>query len=269
MAKTLKQMGFPGVDLTTRPRGHVLPENVARDLPRAHDALRRRGRFDTDDYDRVAVSKRPGGAPDALHPRQSWASPSSSSATTSSKDVAKLDSYLAQVKSDVEGLAAIAQHAGIAGGFHNHSGAYVGSALWGPLGGFCATPTPQPWAFTTIPAPLRSRAAKQAGRSAFTVSAQTSRWWLARISSGKKRAASGRRGCVRWGRDGRLPQVLPSAQGRRLRRAISLHVEYTDRGRDRSATDREGNGRNRTRLPLPEGAARRPCSELESAGRLL
>ena len=46
------------------------------------------------------------------------------------KDVSKLDSYLAQVKSDVESLAAIAQHAGISGGFHNHSGAYVGSSLW-------------------------------------------------------------------------------------------------------------------------------------------
>ena len=34
------------------------------------------------------------------------------------------------MKADVEGLAAIAGHAGIGGGFHNYSGTYVGSALW-------------------------------------------------------------------------------------------------------------------------------------------
>lgn len=41
-----------------------------------------------------------------------------------------LSRYLGKVKADVEGLAAIAGHAGITGGLHNHSGAYVGSALW-------------------------------------------------------------------------------------------------------------------------------------------
>ena len=33
LAGTLRSMGFPGADLTVRPRGHVLPENVGRDLP--------------------------------------------------------------------------------------------------------------------------------------------------------------------------------------------------------------------------------------------
>ncbi len=39
MAKTAKELGFDGVDLTVRPKGHVLPENVERDLPKATEAL--------------------------------------------------------------------------------------------------------------------------------------------------------------------------------------------------------------------------------------
>lgn len=38
--------------------------------------------------------------------------------------------HLARIKADVEGLAAVAGHAGIAAGFQNHSGTHAGSALW-------------------------------------------------------------------------------------------------------------------------------------------
>ena len=43
LAATLRSMGFPGADLTVRPRGHVLPENVERDLPLAYEALSAEG----------------------------------------------------------------------------------------------------------------------------------------------------------------------------------------------------------------------------------
>ncbi len=43
LAKTAKELGFDGVDLTVRPKGHVLPERVAEDLPRAVDTLRKHG----------------------------------------------------------------------------------------------------------------------------------------------------------------------------------------------------------------------------------
>lgn len=39
MAETANELGFDGVDLTLRPKGHVLPENVKRDLPKAIRAL--------------------------------------------------------------------------------------------------------------------------------------------------------------------------------------------------------------------------------------
>lgn len=41
--KTIKSLGFSGVELTVRPNGHVLPNNVAEDLPRAVDELRAAG----------------------------------------------------------------------------------------------------------------------------------------------------------------------------------------------------------------------------------
>jgi L-ribulose-5-phosphate 3-epimerase len=129
MATTLKQMGFPGVDLTTRPKGHVLPENAERDLPRVHEALAAEGvsipMITTGLLSRNDPSARP-----LLYAAAKLGIPYFKIGYYKFKDVSKLDSYLTQVKADVESLAAIAQHAGITGGFHNHSGAYVGSSLW-------------------------------------------------------------------------------------------------------------------------------------------
>ncbi|MBM3889643.1 MAG: sugar phosphate isomerase/epimerase, partial [Verrucomicrobia bacterium] len=42
-AKTIKSLGFQGVDLTVRPGGHLLPENVRRDLPVAVQAIHAAG----------------------------------------------------------------------------------------------------------------------------------------------------------------------------------------------------------------------------------
>ena len=41
--ETIKSLGFDGVELTVRPGGHVLPDNVAEDLPRAVEELRAAG----------------------------------------------------------------------------------------------------------------------------------------------------------------------------------------------------------------------------------
>jgi sugar phosphate isomerase/epimerase len=41
LAETAAEIGFDGVDLTVRPGGHVLPERVAGDLPKAVEIIRR------------------------------------------------------------------------------------------------------------------------------------------------------------------------------------------------------------------------------------
>lgn len=43
MAETARSTGFDGVDLTVRPKGHVAPENVREDLPKAIKAIRKSG----------------------------------------------------------------------------------------------------------------------------------------------------------------------------------------------------------------------------------
>jgi sugar phosphate isomerase/epimerase len=43
MADAAAQIGFDGVDLTVRPKGHVLPERVKDDLPKAVEAIRKAG----------------------------------------------------------------------------------------------------------------------------------------------------------------------------------------------------------------------------------
>jgi sugar phosphate isomerase/epimerase len=43
MAEVAAEIGFDGVDLTVRPKGHVLPERVEGDLPKAVEAIRKTG----------------------------------------------------------------------------------------------------------------------------------------------------------------------------------------------------------------------------------
>lgn len=43
LAELLAERGFDGVEATVRAGGHVLPERVEQDLPRLHDALKKRG----------------------------------------------------------------------------------------------------------------------------------------------------------------------------------------------------------------------------------
>ena len=41
MAEAAAEMGFDGIDLTVRPKGHVLPERVDTDLPKAVEAMKK------------------------------------------------------------------------------------------------------------------------------------------------------------------------------------------------------------------------------------
>jgi sugar phosphate isomerase/epimerase len=43
MSDAVADMGFDGIDLTVRPNGHVFPENVENDLPKAVEAMRKVG----------------------------------------------------------------------------------------------------------------------------------------------------------------------------------------------------------------------------------
>ena len=129
MARFLKGMGFPGVDLTVRPKGHVLPENAARDLPKAHEALKAEG-VDVPMITTGLLSNDDPAARPTLYTAAKLGIPFFKLGYYRYRDLSQLEAKLAEVKPQVDSLAALAEHAGICGGFHNHSGAYVGSAVW-------------------------------------------------------------------------------------------------------------------------------------------
>lgn len=129
LARTLKSIGFDGVDLTCRREGHVLPKNVERDLPRAQEAFAAQGLAIGMITTELTTAKDP------------TARPILSTAGRLKIPYFKLGYYrytaaedpeaaLVRVHEDVRGLAELAGECGIQAGYHNHSGADVGTAVW-------------------------------------------------------------------------------------------------------------------------------------------
>jgi L-ribulose-5-phosphate 3-epimerase len=122
-----RDMGFGGVDLTVRAAGHVLPERAAQDLPRALDSIRAAG---------VSVPMITTGL---TAPEDPAAVPTLSTAGRLGVPLFKIgywhykgdiDQSLASAKRATRGLVAIGREHNIAAGLHNHSGNYVGTAVW-------------------------------------------------------------------------------------------------------------------------------------------
>ena len=129
MAETAAEIGFDGVDLTVRPKGHVLPENVERDLPRAVEAVRSAGLV----ADRITTALTDPADPmtrrvletarelDIEIYRMGWLK------YDRKQPIAEqLDAYRLQM----EQLAQLNQHLGIHGAYQNHVGTGVGSPVW-------------------------------------------------------------------------------------------------------------------------------------------
>jgi sugar phosphate isomerase/epimerase len=128
LGKTTRELGFHGVDLTVRAKGHVLPERAAEDLPRAVETLRSHG---------MAVPMITTELLSAAHPT---ARPIISTAGRLKIPYLKPGYYrwgasepeqrLAEVRRDLQGLMELGKEFGVQIGFHNHSGDNVGMAIW-------------------------------------------------------------------------------------------------------------------------------------------
>jgi L-ribulose-5-phosphate 3-epimerase len=125
----IAESGFRAVDLTVRPDGHVLPERVEDDLPRAVETLRRSGltvplitTAITDARDPVsrrvlATAKKVG----VTHYRMGyWTYPKSPEPMQA----------LRELRPRVLELAALNRELGIRGGYQNHVGTRVGGSVW-------------------------------------------------------------------------------------------------------------------------------------------
>ncbi len=130
LGTAVRTMGFAGVDLTVRPGGHVLPERVADDLPKAVAAVRDAG---------SVVRMLTTGLTRADDPA---AVPTFRTARAVDVPLLKAGYYryaFKDVRAELDeavrsfaGLAARAGEAGVTIAYHNHSG-YIGAPVWDAL----------------------------------------------------------------------------------------------------------------------------------------
>jgi sugar phosphate isomerase/epimerase len=126
VGRAMRDTGFGGVDLTVRPKGHVLPERAAEDLPKAVEAIRSQG---------IAVPMITTEIVSASDPN---ARPILSTAAQLRIPYFKLGYWkwgadpletIRKVGDDIRGIVALAKEYGITAGMHNHAG-NVGLAIW-------------------------------------------------------------------------------------------------------------------------------------------
>ncbi len=129
VGKTAKDMGFDGIDLTVRPRGHVLPERVEDDLPKAVQAIRNAG---------IEVPMITTAIQDAGDPQ------TEPILRTASKlgiryyrmggfeygDATDPHARLAELKPRLRDLVQLNKQYDVCAGYHNHSGTGVGAPVW-------------------------------------------------------------------------------------------------------------------------------------------
>ncbi|EDY80503.1 AP endonuclease, family 2 [Verrucomicrobiia bacterium DG1235] len=129
MAKMAKAIGFDGIDLTVRPGGHVLPENVVQDLPRATEAINAAG-LDApmmttavddakDPVDRQVLSQA------AKHGikryRMNW---------FPYPEGISMPETVGNCQSRIQSLSALNRELNLIGCYQNHAGTLVGASLW-------------------------------------------------------------------------------------------------------------------------------------------
>lgn len=123
------EAGFDGVDLTVRPNGHVVPERVAEDLPKAVEAIKKAGLkvhmittaiTKADEPHTEAILKTAGSLGIAYY-RMGWIEYDGKTG---------MEENLKAIREQLAKLAALNKKYKIHGGYQNHSGANFGSAVW-------------------------------------------------------------------------------------------------------------------------------------------
>jgi len=129
MAQVAAQIGFDGVDITVRPDGHVLPERVTEDLPKAVDSVRKAGMnvfmittsiTDADNPFTDSILKTASSL-GIQHYRTGWLHYNSQKS---------IEDNLKDIELQLTKLAAINKKYSIYGEYQNHSGDYFGAPIW-------------------------------------------------------------------------------------------------------------------------------------------
>ncbi|RKR13319.1 sugar phosphate isomerase/epimerase [Maribacter vaceletii] len=123
------EMGFSGVDLTVRPKGHVLPSNVEKDLPKAIAAIKKGGsscKMITTtienaskqlDIEVIKTAAKEG----VMFYRSNW--------FAYKKEISMEDS-LAFYTEEIQKLGELNKKFGIIGCYQNHAGLKIGGSFW-------------------------------------------------------------------------------------------------------------------------------------------
>jgi sugar phosphate isomerase/epimerase len=125
----LKDLGFAGCDLTVRPGGHVEPALAPADLYRAVEAIRAEG-VEVPMITTAFVSAADPSARSVLAIAGRMKVPYFKLGYWRYRPTDQIEARLNEVRADVSGLVALGRAYGMAAGFHNHSGDYVGQAVW-------------------------------------------------------------------------------------------------------------------------------------------
>ncbi|GAA4107939.1 sugar phosphate isomerase/epimerase [Aquimarina addita] len=129
MAEAAKEIGFDGIDLTVRDKGHVSPEKVLEDLPKATEAIKAFG-FTPDmittkikDIDNPLHIKILETASQLHYTycRMGWLKYSENN---------KILKDLNEFKNKITDLSKLTHSLGIIGTYQNHAGIYMGSSIW-------------------------------------------------------------------------------------------------------------------------------------------
>jgi L-ribulose-5-phosphate 3-epimerase len=128
MAKKAAEIGFDGIDLTVRPGGHVLPERVQTDLPRAVEAIKKAGLQplmmttaveDAKGTDETVL--RTAAQQGIRYYRMNW---------YRYPEQQPLPEAISKFQKQVASLSQLNRQLGLVGCYQNHAGKLVGASAW-------------------------------------------------------------------------------------------------------------------------------------------
>jgi L-ribulose-5-phosphate 3-epimerase len=128
MAEKAKEIGFDGIDLTVRPGGHVLPERVKTDLPKAVEAIKKAGLQplmmttaveDAKGTDEIVL--RTAAEQGIKYYRMNWYKYSENESMPAS---------LEKFQKQVAALSQLNNKLGLVGCYQNHAGKLIGASVW-------------------------------------------------------------------------------------------------------------------------------------------
>lgn len=129
MAEAAAEIGFDGVDLTVRPKGHVLPERVEEDLPKAVEAM---GKAGFDPLMMTTAVYDPGSTTDqqVLETAAQLGMQYYRMNYFRYPEGKSIPASIQQFQQQVKDLNQWNKRLGLTGCYQNHAGNYVGASIW-------------------------------------------------------------------------------------------------------------------------------------------